>query len=184
MTLPISVPTPWVARWRQRWRARQLLRACGGSLPAWALSEVSFSPPQAAWLHRSLCLWHLRAGADRPVPGPGPVPLSRVTDGLARFGVALQPCRLADPRALRRGDVLVLSDAAARRLFGESAIGGGGLALVVEAGSQAVRLSPALSPRALSCSVDKLQGTLPGWVLRSQAADAAAGRSRWSLAAA
>ena len=184
MTLPTSFLTALVARWRQRWRARQVLRACGGGLPAWALSEVTFSPPQAAWMHRSLCLWHLRAGADRPLHGYGPVPLSKVTDSLARLGVALQACRLADPRALRRGDVLVLSDAAARRLFGEAAIGGGGLALVVEAGSQAVRLSPALSPRALSCSVDKLHGALAGWVLRSHPTEAVADRRGWALAAA
>jgi hypothetical protein len=176
--------TARIEPWRQRWRARRVLRACGTGLPAWALSEVTFSPPQAAWLHRSLCLWHLRAGADRPLQGYGPVPLPGVTAGLARQGVALQACRLADPRALRRGDVLVLSDAAARRLFGEAAIGGGGLALVVEAGSQAVRLSPALSPRALSCSVDRLHGALAGWVLRSQVAGDAADRRGWALAAA
>ena len=173
-----------VAAWRQRWRARLVLRACGTGLPAWALSEVTFSPPQAAWLHRSLCLWHLRAGADRPPHGDGPVPLPGVAAGLARRGIALQACRLADARALRRGDVLVLSDAAARRLFGEAAIGGGGLALVVEAGTQAVRLSPALSPRALSCSVDKLHGALAGWVLRSHVAQTAQGRPGWALAAA
>ena len=184
MTLPTSLLTTWIARWRQRWRARQVLRACGVGLPDWALSEVTFSPPQAAWLHRSLCLWHLRAGADRPLHGHGPMPLAQVTGGLARQGIALQACRLADPRALRRGDVLVLSDAAARRLFGEAAIGGGGLALVVEAGSQAVRLSPALSPRALSCSVDKLHGALAGWVLRSHPTEAVADRRGWALAAA
>jgi hypothetical protein len=184
MTLPTLLLSTWLARWRQRWRARQVLRACGGGLPAWALSEVSFSPPQATWLHRSLCLWHLRAGADRPQHGHGPVPLAQVTDRLARLGVALQACRLADVRALRRGDVLVLSDAAARRLFGEAAIGGGGLALVVEAGAQAVRLSPALSPRALNCSVDKLHGALAGWVLRSRAVEAPAGRGAWAMSAA
>lgn len=176
-----------LARWRRRRLARHVLRACGLGLPAWAVSEVTFSPPQAAWLHRSLCLWHLRAGADRALAqdaASAAVPLPALCSALARHGIALQACRLADPRALQRGDVMVLSDAAARRLFGEAAIGGGGLVLVVEAGHSMLRLSPALSPRPLNCPVDKLQGALAGWVLRSQVVAEPAGQRRWAWAAA
>lgn len=176
-----------LARWRQRRLARHVLRACGLGLPDWAVSEVAFSAPQAAWLHRSLCLWHLRAGADRALAqaaAPANVPLSALRSGLARHGIALQACRLADPRALQRGDVVVLSDAAARRLFGEAAIGGGGLVLVVESGRHTLRLSPALSPRPLNCTVDKLHGALAGWVLRSRVMAEPAGPWRRAWAAA
>lgn len=173
-----------LARWRQRLLARRVLRACGLGLPAWALSEVEFSAPLAAWLHRSLCLWHVRAGADRPLPTVAAVPLSTLSTSLARQGIAVRACRMAHPRRLQRGDVLVLSDPAARRLFGEAAIGGGGLALVVEAGTQFVRLSPAMSSRALNCPVDKLHGALAGWVLRSQVLAAAPAGPAWTVATA
>lgn len=176
-----------LARWRQRRLARFVQRACGLGLPDWAVSEVTFSAPQAAWLHRNLCLWHLQAGADRALSqaaAPAPVRLSALCAGLARYGIALQACRMADPRALQRGDVVVLSDAAARRLFGEAAIGSGGLVQVLEAGRPNLRLRPALSPRPLSCPADKLQGALAGWVLRSHVVAEPVARRTWRWATA
>jgi hypothetical protein len=149
-------------------RARQLRRGCGDALPAWALTEVSFSRAQASWLQRCLCGWHAvpvraaMAGAGQAVP------LAVLVDTLAEQGVQLRACRLADARGLARGDVLMLADAAAQRLFGAASAPGGGMALVIDAGEHNVRLSPALAANAVSCRTADLHGALAGWVLRSQ----------------
>jgi hypothetical protein len=153
---------------RQLRLARLLRRACGADLPGWALAEVSFSPAQADWLLRTLCGWHAQAWrADAPVPA-GPMPLAALRQGLARRHIQLRACRLADPRALARGDVVLLTPAAMQRLFGPDVERGDGLALVIECGSESLRLRPAGGAAALSCRSADLHGALVGWVLRSR----------------
>ena len=153
----------------RRWRQTQLLRRdCGLDLPGWALAEVSFTPVQAQWLLRSLCAWHALPLRHAAAPATAAVPLAALGPQLADLGITLRACRLADARALHAGDVLIVVDDAAQRLFGDACMQGGGLALVVAAGSQTVRLSPALAPDPLSCRCTDLQGALVGWVLRSQ----------------
>lgn len=182
-TAPTTLSTIWIA-WQQRRLARRLRRSCGADLPAWATSELHFTPPQADWLHRSLCLWHRRALPARRGRDDTLTSLPQLAQALGGQGVRLQACRVVRPAAVRSGDVMLLSDAAARRLFGEHALGAGGLALVVQAGSQALRLIPALACGAVHCPVEQLQGLWPGWVLRSQAEPQAADHRRWVGAAA
>ncbi len=155
---------------RRLQQARRLRRGAGLELPAWALGEVTLSAAQAAWLQRALFGWFalpLRQG----LPARGaPVSLQAVTVQLAAQGLHLRACRLGDPGVLQRGDVIWLADDTAARLFGASAAQGGGLALVVDAGAEVLRLSPALAPDALSCRGVDLRRQLGGWVLRAQVA--------------
>lgn len=137
-------------------------------LPAWALTEVSVGLAQASWLQRCLCSWHALPVRAAMTTGDAAVPLSALIDNLAQQGVLLRACRLADARGLARGDVVMLVDDAASRLFGAAAAAGGGMALVIDAGAHNVRLSPALAAEAHSCRAADLQGALAGWVLRSQ----------------
>jgi hypothetical protein len=156
-------PLTHLRRLRQ---ARRLRRGSGHELPAWALAEVSLSAAQSAWLLRTLCGWH--ALPSRGLDSAGAAPLVDLITRLADHGVLLGACRVADARALCRGDVVMLGDEVGARLFGGPAIAGGGLALVIDAGAQVVRLSPALAPDPLSCRLAELQAAWPGWVLRSR----------------
>ena len=154
--------------WRRLRQARQLRKGSGLALPSWALAEVTFSPAQAHWLLRTLCGWHAVPLRAAPPAAASAVPLVDLVAQLAVRGIELRACRLADARALGRGDVVILGDGAASRLFGDAAAAGGGMALVIDAGSHTLRLSPALAPDPLSCRGHELQGSLVGWVLRSE----------------
>lgn len=161
----IRNPFHFLRRLRQ---ARALRRGSGHALPDWALAEVTLGADQAAWLLRTVCHWHaLPVQGTADVAGPT-VPLAAVTARLARRGVRLQACRLASTRDLSRGDVLMLADDAAQRLFGGPPVAGGGMALVIDVGSSHLRLSPALAPDPLSCRWVDVRGSLAGWVLRSR----------------
>lgn len=164
MSAPIN-PLTHLRRLRQ---ARRLRRGCGHELPRWALAEVRLDAAQAAWLLRTVCSWHALPSRRLATAEPGPAPLRDLIARLADHGVQVQACRAAEVRALRSGDVVMLGDDPAGRLFGGPAALGGGLALVIDAGAQVVRLSPALAPDPLSCRVDELQCAWPGWVLRSR----------------
>lgn len=155
--------------WRRLRQARHLRKGSGLALPSWALAEVTLSPAQAQWLLRTLCGWHaLPLRAAPPTAAAAQVPLVDLMAQLATRGIELRACRLADARALGRGDVLILGDGAAARLFGDAAAAGGGMALVIDAGSHTLRLNPALAPDPLSCRGHDLQGSMVGWVLRSE----------------
>lgn len=158
---------PW-RHLRHLRRAPPRRNAAAVALPAWALAEVTLSPAQAHWLLRSLCGWHALPLRDEGAWFGRAVPLVELMTSLAARGVELCACRLADPRSLARGDVLILGDEAAARLFGGPAAAGGGMALVIDAGTQTLRLSPALAPNPLSCRCRDVQGSLVGWVLRSE----------------
>ncbi len=164
---------------RRLQQARRLRRGAGHELPAWALGEVTLSAAQAAWVQRALFGWFalpLRQG----LPAQGaPMRLQALTVQLAAQGLQLRACRLGDPGVLQRGDVIWLADDAAARLFGDSAAQGGGLALVVDAGAEVLRLSPALAPDALSCRATDLRCHLGGWVLRAQMTQTAPMNSGW-----
>lgn len=155
-----------LAHLRRLQQARRLRRGDAPELPAWALSELELSTLQANWLLRSLCGWH--ALPWRALAVDAPSPLRELIARLADHGVLVGARRVADARGLCRGDVVMLGDAVAARLFGGAAVAGGGLALVVDAGAQVVRLSPALAPDPLSCRLHEVQATWPGWVLRSR----------------
>jgi hypothetical protein len=153
--------------------ARAWRRATQAALPACALAELNLGAAQAAWLLRTVCSWHAL-----PVQGTADVagttlPLALVMQRLAARGVQLQACRLAQAQDLQRGDVLMLADDAAQRLFGGPLVSGGGMALVIDAGSSHLRLSPALAPDPLSCRWADVRGSLAGWVLRSARVPAA-----------
>ena len=166
-------------------RARRLRQGSGHVLPAWALAEVNLSAAQAAWLLRTVCSFHALPVRGLGVAGSAIVPLVDLVTQLADRGVLLGACRVADLRALARGDVVMLGDEVAARLFGGPARAGGGLALVIDAGAQVLRLSPALAPDPLSCRVAELQGAWPGWVLRSRLrSDLQHAAAAWSASAA
>ena len=177
---------PPLRQWQQRRQMRrrhqthQWHQGSGRALPRWALSEVTFTPAQAQWLCRTLCAWHALPWRDnRPWDGPA-VLLASLTARLAAQGIDLRACRLADARALNRGDVLILGDEAAARLFGAAAGMGGGMALVIDAGPHTLRLSPALAADPLSCRSRDLHGSLLGWVLRGDLQPALRGtRQGW-----
>lgn len=158
-------PLTHLRRLRQ---ARRLRRGAGDEMPPWALAEVELSAAQAAWLLRAVCSWHALPSRGLAAAGIGAAALVDLITRLADHGVLLGARRMADPRALCRGDVVMLGDDAAARLFGGPAVAGGGLALVIDAGVQVVRLSPALAPDPLSCRLAELQAAWPGWALRSQ----------------
>lgn len=149
-------------------RARLLRRGSGHEMPAWALAELNLSATQAAWLLRTVCGWHALPLRGLAAADAGAAPLAGLVARLADHGVLLGACRVADARAMRRGDVVMLGDEVALRLFGGAAIAGGGLALVIDVGAQVARLSPAGAADPLSCRVGELQAAWPGWVLRSQ----------------
>jgi hypothetical protein len=175
-------PLTHLRRLRQ---AQYLRRGSGHVLPSWALAEVDLSAAQAAWLLRAVCGWHALPARGLNVTGSGAVPLVDLVARLADHGVLLGACRVADLRALHRGDVVMLGDEIAERLFGGPAIAGGGLALVIDAGAQVLRLSPALAPDPLSCRVAELQAGWPGWVLRSRLrSDIQRAAAAWSASAA
>lgn len=163
MLLPFNPMNPW----RRLQLTRRLRRGSGEVLPAWALGELSLSAAQAAWLQRTLFGWYALPLREGLSPRGAPLALPALIERLSAQGLALRACRLAEPAALCRGDVVWLADDAAARLFGEDAALGGGLALVVEAGTELLRLSPALAAQALSCRGAELRGQLAGWVLRS-----------------
>lgn len=158
-------PLTHLRRLRQ---AHRLRRGSGHELPAWALAEVNLSAMQSTWLLRTICGWHALPTRGLVVTDQAAAPLRDLIVRLAAHGVLLAACRVADARALCTGDVVMLGDEAAVRLFGCPAMAGGGLALVIDAGAQVVRLSPAGAPDPLSCRVTELQAAWPGWVLRSQ----------------
>lgn len=164
MTLTFN-PMTHLRRLRQ---ARQLRLGSGHELPAWALAEVRFSAAQAGWLLRTLCNWHALSPRGATPAGDAAVPVADLMESLSQRGISLRACRLADAQGLRRGDVVMLGDDAANRLFGGPAAAGGGMALVIDAGPRILRLSPALVPDPLSCRCTELRGLLVGWVLRSQ----------------
>jgi hypothetical protein len=166
--------------WRRLRQARARRKASGVALPSWALAEVTLSAAQAQWLLRTVCGWHALSLRDvAPWVGRA-VPLVELMTSLAARGVELRACRLADAQSLARGDVLILGDDAAARLFGGPAVAGGGMALVIDAGSHTLRLSPALAPDPLSCRCRDVQGSLVGWVLRSDLQPALRGsRQGW-----
>ena len=179
MTLVLDALAP-LRRWRRSRQARRLRRGGGPVLPAWALSELMLSPLQAHWLLRTVCGWHALPLRDARPPAGAAVPLVDLRACLAGRGVDLRAWRLADARSLARGDVLILGDDAAARLFGGPAAAGGGMALVIDAGAHTLRLSPALAPDPLSCRCRDVQGSLAGWVLRSELQPALRGaRQGW-----
>lgn len=153
--------------WRRLRLARPRRSAPAAALPSWALAELTLSPAQALWLLRTLCAWHALPLRDAPPWSGSAVPLVELMSRLTARGVELRACRLADARSLVRGDVLILGDGAATRLFGGPAAAGGGMALVIDAGTHTLRLSPALAPDPLSCRCRDVQDSLVGWVLRS-----------------
>ena len=53
--------------------ARAFRSGCGLELPGWALTEVRFSPEQAAWLQDSLCSWHARRARPGVLPAADPI---------------------------------------------------------------------------------------------------------------
>jgi hypothetical protein len=156
-----------LALWHRLRRAKALRSSCGLELPVWALNEVCFSPVQAAWLQESICAWHARRAMAGWPSSAGQVSMLDLSVALAERQVRLRACRLSDAGALRRGDVAVFGLHPAQRLLGVSSDTGGGLALVIEAGSQFVRLRAAGQVDAVTCRTADLKGALLGWVLRS-----------------
>lgn len=163
------MPAPFqpLALLRRLRHARAFRSGCGLELPGWALTEVRFSLEQAAWLHDSLCSWHARRARPGGLPSAQSVSMLELSVSLAERQVRLRACRLADARALRRGDVAVLGRPAVQALLGSPGDTGGGLALVIEAGAQTLRLRAAGAGDAVTCRTEVLNGALLGWVLRS-----------------
>jgi hypothetical protein len=153
-------------RWR-RPATRQRFSA-GDPLPGWALGDLSLSSAQLSWLHRSVLSWHaVPLKRETPISDTG-WPLARIAQWLAQDGIELHACRVTGLRSIERGDVLMLRDADALRLFGSVAVGGGGMALVIDAGPERLRLSPALASGPSSWRGRDIAPALVGWVLRSR----------------
>lgn len=145
-------------------RRRRLARV--RELPNWALGEVTLTASESVWLQRALlCCFGLPAhAAARPA---GALTLRDAVAGLAARGLDLRVRRLDDAHALRRGDVVWLARALGARAGPAGTAGG--LALVVDAGSGWLRLSPALADGPLTCTHGELQRLLGGWVLCARA---------------
>lgn len=162
------------------WRAARRLPGTGlRPIPIWALGEVTLTAAEAAWLQRAqLCCFGLPARAA--APSAASVGLGEALAPLVQQGFVLRACRLDDVRALRRGDVIWLDGLPA-------APDGARLALVVDAGADWLRLSPALADGPLTCRHAELRGLAGGWMLRADCGAPAQGAdsdwdSAWSVA--
>jgi hypothetical protein len=158
------------------WRAARRLPATGlRPIPIWALGEVTLSAAEAAWLQRAqLCCFGLPARAA--ASSGASVGLGEAMAPLVQQGLVLRACRLDDVRALQRGDVVWIEGLPA-------APDGARLALVVDAGADWVRLSPALADGLLSRRHAELRGLVGGWMLRAESgAPAQGGDSDWDSA--
>lgn len=124
--------------------------------------RVHVTPTQALWIVRTLLAWHtLPSRGVVPVDAPR-VPLADVARWAGDRGVLLKLERVAGVHRLQRGDLVALrSDAGA-------SVPGIVLALVIEAGPERLRLSPALARDPIDCRARDLRGRLAGWVLRGQ----------------
>lgn len=149
------------------------------AIPIWALGEVTLTAAEAAWLQRAqLCCFGLPARTA--VSTRTCVSLGEALAPLVRQGLVLQACRLDDVRALQRGDVIWLDGLPA-------APDGARPALVVDAGADWLRLSPALADGPLTCRHAELRGLAGGWMLRAESGAPAQGADSdwdpaWSVA--
>lgn len=134
-------------------------------LPIWALGELRLTAAEAAWLQRAqLCCLGLPTRVEpRSRTSPS---LGETFAPLAQHGFVLQAFRFDDLRLLRRGDVIWLHAAATVREG--TADPGGRLALVVDAGADWLRLSPALADGPLTRRHAELRGMTGGWLLRAE----------------
>jgi hypothetical protein len=173
--MPAFQPLSPLRRLRALRAARQPRPTGLRAIPIWALGEVTLTAAEAAWLQRAqLCCFGLPARTA--VSTRACVSLGEALAPLAQLGLALRACRLDDVRALRRGDVIWLDGPPATA-------GEGRLALVVDAGADWLRLSPALADGPLTCRHAELRGLAGGWMLRAESgAPTPAADSDWDPA--
>ncbi len=138
--------------------------------PAFA-EPVAMQAHEAQWLQRVLLsCFDLTVGAHERLPDVGSLPA--LAAELASRGLVLRSARLRDVRALRRGDVLRLDASATARLC--SALGGAGLAVVVDDGLQWLRLRGAGSAEPITSARVTLRGLRGSRMLRAAPAGASA----------
>lgn len=135
--------------------------AAPAPLPA-AFDRVHVTPTQALWIVRTLLAWHaLPSRGALPIDAPR-VPLADVARWAGERGVVLKFDRVAGVPHLQRGDLVALRSEAG------ASVPGIVLALVIEAGPDRLRLSPALAREPIDCRARDLRGRLAGWVLRGE----------------
>lgn len=135
------------------------------SLPP-PFDRLHVTPTQALWIVRTVLAWHaLPSRCSLPIDSPR-VALHDVAAWAAERGVTLRLQRVGSVAQLQRGDLVALRGNA------DAQVPGLVLALVIEAGPERLRLSPALARDPIDCHARDLRGRLAGWVLRGELAPA------------